>query len=725
MDKESTVIRQKLIVKLPLRLLITMLLLLALLPAAAWFFFPWYAQYLIDLAIEDKPFQIEVSGVDLPTTSGIGFRTLKAIITTPPDCCHNQASKYAVSLTNGFISWSLNSLNQWKSGEFQSGLVKATLSLKADSLTLITSPQRFTVSDRNPEINLNITVSRNKNSAISIKPVSASYAINKATARLEKLGLSGISYNIRLSDAGHWEQPLDTLYVETLSNNGNLLPVHHFKALFGSKRDPLKPCTLTLSDCSVNLFQWKASTEHIEYDQKNKQTRFTINFSEIPLNELPGFKLADNKTPFAAGQVSGSLPIEFQDSTLLVRNAIIVAGKGSKIISYTKEHNPLISLDVGSIKGKEELLKNFNATITVNSKNNKFAGLTLSDLSATLLGGRITSTPVCVDQSTIISPFTLVLSNIKILDRIRLQGEFKGSLQGEVSGIVPVAITNKSFSIQNARLQSSGKGHVTIAPPSKKQHTSERIFGPEKPDADYTFSEPNLLLNRTINGYTTINFKLKHLQRKTSGGEIAFVSPEGRLSLWQNRLKPDLVSLSNFTTGFLDGTVAIKNINYDTSKKEGETRLLLNNIPLQKMLDLQGTKKIYATGTIRGTIPVKMKNETFEILDGGMNAEQSGQIIYATTPEERAAANQGLRTTYEALSNFLYVQLISSISMAPNGQSVITIHLKGSNPDFQGGRPVELNLNIQQNLLDLMRTLSISSNVDQIISEKSLQLHKK
>ena len=120
-----------------------------------------------------------------------------------------------------------------------------------------------------------------------------------------------------------------------------------------------------------------------------------------------------------------------------------------------------------------------------------------------------------------------------------------------------------------------------------------------------------------------------------------------------------------------------------------------------------------------------MNNETFEILNGGMNAEQSGQIIYATTPEERAAANQGLRTTYEALSNFLYVQLVSSINMAPNGQSVITIHLKGSNPDFQAGRPVELNLNVQQNMLDLMRTLSISSNIDQIISEKSLQLQKK
>ena len=116
-----------------------------------------------------------------------------------------------------------------------------------------------------------------------------------------------------------------------------------------------------------------------------------------------------------------------------------------------------------------------------------------------------------------------------------------------------------------------------------------------------------------------------------------------------------------------------------------------------------------------------MNGKLFEIKDAGINAEQSGQIIYATTPEERAAANQGLRTTYEALSNFLYVELLSSINMSPDGNSTMTIKIKGNNPDFRSGRPIELNLNVQQNLLDLMRSLSISSNIEQIISEKALQ----
>ncbi len=62
--------------------------------------------------------------------------------------------------------------------------------------------------------------------------------------------------------------------------------------------------------------------------------------------------------------------------------------------------------------------------------------------------------------------------------------------------------------------------------------------------------------------------------------------------------------------------------------------------------------------------------------------------------------------------------------MDPDGQSVIALHLKGRNPDYQNGRPIEINLTIRQNLLDLMRSLSISSSIEQAISEKALQKKK-
>jgi hypothetical protein len=716
-------------VKWFLRIPIALLLLLALLTAAAWLTFPWYAQSIIDRALAGKPFHIEISGPGLPGPSGIGFRSLKATFITPPDECSNDAVSYTLSLSGGSLSWKLenrlDSVNRAAPWWPLPLSIDAAVTLKADSLSIVPKPKQFTFNDRNSVITCVMKVSRNEGFSLSIKPLSAAYTIRDAAVSREKLRLEGVDYNVRLSAAEHWQQALDTLHVAKLFSDGKPSPVGNFRALFGSKRDPQKPCLLTLSQCTVDLFEWKASTDRIEYDLKEKKSRFTLSLAEIPLTDLPGFKRSGSSSPSADGRVSGFIPIEFQDSTVTVRNAVIAAGKGSRIIFYTSASKPWLSLDLGPVKGGSELLKQLNATITLNSKGEKLSGLALSGLSGTLFGGTITATPFLFEPTANRTRLTLKLKNIGVLDRVRLHGDFKGSLKGSVSGSVPISIEKNRFAISNARLKSTGGGTVTIAPPRKQETTANRILGSTNPDASYTFSEPDLVLSRSVNGRLTLHFRLKNLLRKTTGGELLLLAPGGNLTLWQNRLNPNIVTLTDFSAGLLDGTVSIAHVDYDMGKKSAETTLLLNNIPLQKLLDLQGTKKIYATGTVRGSIPVAMKNERFEIKKGGMIAEQSGQIIYATTPEERAAANQGLRTTYEALSNFLYVQLLSSINMTPDGKSVITIQLKGTNPDFQGGRGVELNLNVEQNLLDLLRALSVSSNVEEIISEKALRTRKK
>jgi hypothetical protein len=721
MDKKGKVIPQeKGAGQWMLRILLVLLVLLALLPSAAWFFFPWYAQSLVNRALEGKPVRIEVSGAELRGFSSIGFRSIKGLFTTPPNACSDAAS-YTFALTDGLISWHFENLDTPVSGALLPTAVKAVISIDADSLTMKLDPEKITFGDRKPQLHASIHISRKNGFTITFTPLSVAYTINGATVTREKLRLEDMNFTMRLNAAEHWQQKMDTLQVAKLLTDGNPSPVGKFKALFGSKPDPLKPCTLTLTGCSMEFFHWKASTERLDYDLKNKQSRFTLIMSEIPLAEIPGFNRGGSKTPFASGRITGMIPVEFKDSTVLVRNAGIIAEKGTGIVFYSRQNKPLLSLNLEG----NEVVNNLNARIILNSRNKKLSGLAISDLSATVLGGTITSTPINFDPLAHFTLLTLKLNKIMALERMGLYGDFKSSLKGPVSGTIPLAITNKGFSIRNAHLQSTGGGSITIVQPRKEQRSSERIFGMQKQDAKYTFKEPDIVLSRSLNGSTTMTFTLKNLLCKTNDREMQFTLPSGKLMLWHNRLNFDIASLSDFSAGFFDGTVAIRQFDYDMAKKKGETTIRVNNIPLQKLLDLQGTKKIYATGSAKGAIPIKINGSLFEITDGGMNAEQSGQIIYATTPEERAAANQGLRTTYEALSNFLYVELLSSINMTPDGNSTMTIKIKGTNPEFQAGRPIELNLNIQQNLLDLMRSLSVSSDIEQMITEKALQKRKK
>jgi hypothetical protein len=718
--KDQVTLRKKGALPWTLRILLALLFLLALLPTAAWFFFPWYAQSLVNRALEGKPVRIEVSGTELQGFSSVRFRSMTVLFTTSPDRC-SDAAAYTLSLTNGLLSWHFENLVTPVSGALLPNVVNAAFTIDADSLTLKSGSEKIVFGDRKPRLNTNIMVSRKNGFNIDFTPLSAAYRIEGATITSEKLRLEDVNFKVRLNAAGQWQQKRDTLSVAKLLNDGNPSPVSNFKALFGSQQDPLKPCTLTLTGCSMELLHWKASTERIDYDLNKKQSRFTLTMADIPLAEIPGFNRGGSKTPFSSGRISGFIPVEFQDSTLLVRNALVIAEKGTKVIFYARNSTPLLSLN---LEGKD-VVKNLNARIILNSRNKKLSGLALSNLSATLLGGTIASTPINFDPSVNTTHLTLKLNKIKGLDRVRLYGDFKSAMKGTVSGTIPLVITKNGFSIQNAHLQSSGGGTVTMIEPSKKQSASERIFRTQTQYTDYTFNEPDLVLNRSLNGSTTITFSLKNLFSKSNERELLLTLPKVKLMLWHNRLNLDTASLSDFSAGIFDGKVAFRQFDYDMAKRKGETTLQVNNIPLQKLLDLQGAKKIYATGNAGGNIPIKMDGNSFEITNGGMNAEQSGQIIYATTPEERAAANEGLRTTYEALSNFLYVELLSTINMAKDGKSTITIQLKGTNPEFQSGRAIELNLNVEQNLLDLMRSISVSSNIEQMIIEKALQKRKK
>lgn len=883
------------------RTVIALLFAALVVPVLAWLTFPLYIQSIIDRKLQGAPFHVQLSNVGLPGPFGVGFGRLTLAFTADPDECSRNPVTYRFFLTKGSFSWNITALDK----AFLPNSLHINLQLKADSLHLRPNPADFLFEDTKPGIDITLKLLRRKNAPMEIQPVTVSYPIDNASVVKEKLRLEGLRYKLFLAHTNNWQQPRDTLKVARVYTDGNPAPITNFMALFGSKRDSLKPCTLTLSNCSVDVFKWKAISEKIEYDLRERWTRFTLQLTEVPLDSLPWLK-DSKRSVIAKGKLSGSIPIEFRDSTLQITNASVRAENGSRVLFLTKEKKPWISVAVGQ-RENDRPLHGLNATITLNSdsKNKNLSGVAVRNFSTSIFGGELLASPFLFDrtknemratltakniailerltfhdgslrgtlkgavsgtipllygkqglsvgnpdiastigfsgiplhllpglngnnrtapeasgtasgtiplvyrnntltiqngqisgskgstikfynkekqpwlsvdlaskpggivnnisaavtfsgpendrfrnvfvrrfsagalggrvQSTPFSsgdikkgmPLTLTLNKVNLLDRLRFHGDLKGSLKGAVSGTIPLLIRENGWAVRNAHLVSDGGGTITIAPPVPRQTVTERIFGPPRQDAEYTFSTPDLYISRYYDAETLIRFRLKELKRKTQSGELLLTSPKGTLTMWKNKRNPDLITISDFKTGFFDGTASVDKADYDLAKKETRTNLQFSGISLQKLLDLQGTKKIYATGTLKGTIPITMKNQVFSIDKGVMNAETTGQIIYSTTPEERAAAHQSLRTTYEALSNFLYVNLKGDVSMESDGKSVISLELKGNNPDFQGGRPVNLNLTVQQNLLDLMRSFSISSNIEQIISEKALEMEQK
>uniref|UniRef100_Q3ARR8 Dicarboxylate transport domain-containing protein n=1 Tax=Chlorobium chlorochromatii (strain CaD3) TaxID=340177 RepID=Q3ARR8_CHLCH len=848
--------------------LASLLLLGTSLPIAAWLALPRYVEPLLQRALIGKPVQIAIKDVR-PSLHGVAFSSLQATITTPPDECNNyERTIYHVTIKNGTIGWLITDLSASHRSPFIPSLLDVKLHLQADTLHLQPTPNTFAFSDSQPEITVNLKLFRNEKQVLSVVPLDAAYAIHDGTVTREQMRFEGIAYNVAVSSSNKWQQLPDSLFVARMVNEGKVQPVGNFRAIVGSKGDPLHPCRITLSNCSAEIVDWNASSPFVHFDRKTKAGDLTLCINDFPLQSLSSIALQAAQQqpkapsrlaakaplpPMVAGKINATIPLSFRDSTIVIRNASVIAKAGAKVVLYnkqqqpmlfvvanksgmderivdklyvtatlnhagkttqsvalqnlsatifdgsirstpltvktdgsspldvtvtfdnlklfdhlilpdneqssfqgalsgklpiryaknqltirnasllasegtqvklvTKEQKPLVTIIAGKKGGKETVLDKLNVRARFNQTPNQTASITLQEFSTTLFGGSVNVTPLTF-KTDASSPLvaTVTLDKVKLFEHLILPANLHGSLYGDLSGKVPLTYQNDQLSISNATLRSSGGGSFTL---NNAQQSSNNNLSRSDQQTTYAFSEPALTFSHLANGATTVDFTLNEFRQKSGSNDFKFGNPKGTIHFAENPREPDVMRLSNFSTNFFGGKIALNEFVYDIKKQEGETIVQLSNMPLQKLLDLQGTKKVYATGALKGNIPIKLKKGTVEIPDGALLAQESGQIIYATSPEERAAAHQSLRTTYEVLSNFLYQQLSTSLTMTPDGQSTFAIRLKGTNPDMYGARPVELNLNVQQNLLDLMRTLSISSEIEQAISDKTTQQQKK
>ncbi len=702
-----------------IRISLAVLSLAVLAALLAWALFPRYAQDLVQRAMGNADIIIRIDKPGHPGLSGIPFGKLEVVFKAPPDSCSAKTSSYIMSLHRGVVSWKRSTAHDKTTALDKQRSFPLELSLKADSVSIIQGKNGLQFFDEKPHMSMRMDAVGNGGLFPAFHPVSFRYGIEKARLLVNDLSFKDISYTVNIDREGAWRQKRAPIAVNGLDTETGSVPVSDFNALFGQETDPDKPCFLSFYDCSVNLFGLRARTPRIDFDPKKQETSFTLTLSDVPLGTLPGFRGTDPSRPFATGKLSGTIPVSIRDSKLMIQNASIRSDSNTGLRYYSSDRSPWLSIDLAS--HRSGLFSKLDATILLGKNSDTRQAVSLQSFSSSFLGGKLSSGPSKYDPSRGKLSYTFKLENIRLPERIRLNGDFSGDLKGSLTGTIPISFKNDGYSINNARITSKDSGSIVHSPPRTKKNGNKSVIDTSPQSTTYRYREPDLDISRTIDGKTAIGFVMNRLTRETGGGTALFLSPKGTLELWHVKNNPSLLTVHDFSAGFMNGSLALDKVDYDMKKQSASTELVLNNIPLQKLLDLQGMKKIFATGSISGTIPVIIEKGRFEIPEGNMNAEQTGTIIYSTTEEERAAANESMRITYEALSDFRYSELVSSIRMSPDGQSTIRLSLKGVNPSFQDGRPVHLNLNVEQNLLDLLRSLTITSVLEQKISEKAIQ----
>jgi hypothetical protein len=167
------------------------------------------------------------------------------------------------------------------------------------------------------------------------------------------------------------------------------------------------------------------------------------------------------------------------------------------------------------------------------------------------------------------------------------------------------------------------------------------------------------------------------------------------------RIDPGLqLAIESARLSLAGGAVTLPPVALDLAQPRADLTLAVDHVDVARLLELAQIEGLSATGTLDGRIPIRIETDGLVIRDAMLSANGPGTLRYApaTTPAALLGGGESVGLALQALSNFQYSDLALTVSRESGGDTVALMQVKGRNPDFYGGHPVEFNLNVSGKL---------------------------
>ncbi|MCJ8300451.1 MAG: YdbH domain-containing protein, partial [Pseudomonadales bacterium] len=189
----------------------------------------------------------------------------------------------------------------------------------------------------------------------------------------------------------------------------------------------------------------------------------------------------------------------------------------------------------------------------------------------------------------------------------------------------------------------------------------------------------------------------------------------------KNLLKTNRSLQLNNTKGkLLQGDFSLEPFSTTLEPLQGSSQINFSNLPLNNVLALEQNPSLSGSGSLQGKLPFRFSSGQLYIIDGQINAMDKGYIRYSANDRIRAlaATNSGLKIALNILEDFYYEVLSIRLSYYPDGRLVLENQLSGNNPNWQQGHPIKFSINVEENLLALLKTLQFSSDLEKKIRQQ-------
>lgn len=183
-----------------------------------------------------------------------------------------------------------------------------------------------------------------------------------------------------------------------------------------------------------------------------------------------------------------------------------------------------------------------------------------------------------------------------------------------------------------------------------------------------------------------------------------------------------------------DGTVAIDSATWkfaggvltttgevDPRSANQELSFQVQGLDLAKLLALVNLDGLSGSGTLEGRLPIVRKADEIEIRGGRLRSSPEGGVVRYRADSGTAnlgVADQQFATVLAVLDDFHFELLEIELDGSASGEVAVGIHLKGANPSYQDGHPVDFNLSLQAQLSDLLRAEELVYHVPDAIEAR-------
>ncbi|MGF1701182.1 YdbH domain-containing protein [Photobacterium makurazakiensis] len=162
----------------------------------------------------------------------------------------------------------------------------------------------------------------------------------------------------------------------------------------------------------------------------------------------------------------------------------------------------------------------------------------------------------------------------------------------------------------------------------------------------------------------------------------------------------------------LGGSISVHDVQSNSLRHIPTTPIIIHGLDLTKLIESIDLKDIEATGTLDGTLPLAFNDGLPVVTNGTLHARYPGGVLKYKEGSKidqniEAAGENSLAMISRILKNYNYHSLSVDLDYSKEGQLNMSSRFKGHNPDFLKGQPINLNLNIEDDIPALLKTLSV------------------